>query len=154
MNVEILFNDEMVVTAGLQSPWAGRHKIDLVELIDEPWILTRPGTWNYSTIAQAFRARGLEMPKIFLTTLSVELRADLLATGRFITAIPMSAAAVNADRFSLKILPVELPVRPWPVEIITLKNRTLNPVAQSFIDHVRAYARSMVSASKVERKMA
>jgi len=66
MNVEVLFDDEMVLAAGAQSPWARRREIDLAELVNERWILTRPGTWNHTTIAEALRARGLEMPTIFL----------------------------------------------------------------------------------------
>jgi DNA-binding transcriptional LysR family regulator len=142
MNIELLFNDEMVVVAGKQNPWVNRGKIDIAELVNEPWILTRPGTWNYIIVKEALQARGLGMPMTCLTTLSVALRNELLATGPFITAYPKSVVNVNADRFSLKILPVDLPVRPWPVEIITLKNRTLNTAAQRFIGDIRAFART------------
>jgi DNA-binding transcriptional LysR family regulator len=152
MNVELLFNDEMVVVAGMQSPWAHRREIDLVELVNEPWILTRPKTWNYTTVAEAFRARGLDMPKISLMTFSVHLRNDLLATGRFIPAFPRSVVSVNGSRFSLKVLPVDVPVRPWPVEIITLKNRTVSPVVQLFIDYLRTFTRSMAAGLEAERK--
>jgi DNA-binding transcriptional LysR family regulator len=147
MNVEVLFNDEMIIAAGKQNPLARRCEIDIADLVNEPWILTRPGTWNYTVVAEAFRARGISMPSKCLTTFSVDLRIDLLATGRFITAFPKSAAIVSADRFSLKILPVNLPVRPWPVELITLKNRTLNTAAQRFIQDIRAFARTMEAAS-------
>ena len=150
MNVEVLFDDEMVVAAGAQSPWTRRAKIDLAELVNEPWILTRTGSWNYMIVAEAFRLRGLEMPPICLTTFSVELRNNLLGSGRFITAFPRSVLRVNAERFSLKQLPIELPARPWPVQIITLKNRTLGPVAQRFIDHVRAFTRTLATNGKAE----
>ena len=40
LNIEILFDDEMLVVAGSQSRWANRRKIDLAELVNEPWILT------------------------------------------------------------------------------------------------------------------
>ena len=46
---------------------------------------------------------------------------------------------------SLKILPVELPFRPWPFAAVTLKNRTLNPAVARFIDHVRTFTRSMTA---------
>ena len=42
LHVEILFEDEMVIVAGMQSRWARRRKIDLAELVDEPWILAGP----------------------------------------------------------------------------------------------------------------
>jgi hypothetical protein len=37
----------------------------------------------------------------------------------------------------LKVLPLDLAIPPWPVGIMTLKNRTISPVTQLFIDCVR-----------------
>lgn len=144
-DVEILFEDHLVVAAGMHSRWATRRHVDLADLVDEPWILTQPNAWNTAVVAEAFRARGLKMPNISLATYSVHLRTHLLATGPFITVFPRSVLQLNANRLSLKVLPVELPVKPWPVAIVTLKNRTLTPVAQRFIEHVRAYTKVMAT---------
>jgi DNA-binding transcriptional LysR family regulator len=154
LNLDVLFHDEMLVAAGRQSPWARRRAIKFSELIDAPWVLPPPDSWNYRAVAEAFRAYGLDMPKVSLTTFSVHLRNDLLAAGPFITAYPRSFMTVNGDRFALKVLPVDLPVRPWPIEIITLKNRTLNPVVLCFIDHLRAFANSMAVEPRPEKKSA
>ena len=35
LDVEVLFEDELVVVAGTESRWARRRKIDLAELVDE-----------------------------------------------------------------------------------------------------------------------
>ena len=40
----------------------------------------------------------------------------------------------SAKRFSLKVLPIEAPIQLTTVGIITMKNRTINPVAQLFIE--------------------
>ena len=48
-----------------------------------------------------------------------------------------------ASQSPLKILPVELPVRPWPFAIFTLKDRTLSPAVDRFIADLRDFARSM-----------
>src|SRR5260370_15084311 len=143
LNVEVLLHDELVVAAGLQSSWDCRRKIDLAELVNEPWILTPPNSWNHKILAEAFRARSLEMPRACLTTFSINLRANLLAMDRFVTTFPSSVLRFNANRFSVKVLPVDLPARPWPIAIVTLKNRTLSPVVQLFVDHVRAFTTSM-----------
>jgi DNA-binding transcriptional LysR family regulator len=143
LNVEILFGDEMVVAAGVQSRFANRCQVDLAELVNEPWILTPPGSWNYMRMAEAFCARGFAMPKVSLMTFSIHLRANLLSTGAYVSAFPSTFLRLNADRFSMKALPVNLPARPWPVAIVTLKNRTLSPLVQIFIDHLRAFANSM-----------
>ncbi len=153
-NVEVLFQDVMVVAAGMQSPWARRRKIDLAELVDEPWILPPTDSWNYTNVAEAFRARGLPLPKVRLVTFSVHLRTSLLATGRFLTAFPSSVLSLDANQLPLKVLPVDLPARPWPVVIVTLKNRTLNPVAQLFIDHLRAFTKTIAAKLEPAQKSA
>jgi DNA-binding transcriptional LysR family regulator len=121
LNVEVLFNDHLVVVAGMRSRWARRRKIDLAELVNEPWILATPGSGPHTIVSEAFRARGLSIPNISLMTLSVLLRANMVASGQFITTFPNSVVRLHADRLALKVLPVDLPVRPWPVAIVTLK---------------------------------
>ena len=143
LNMEVLFDDHLVIAAGMRSRWARRRKIDLAELVDEPWILAAPDTGPYRIVSEAFRARGLSAPRISLMTLSVHLRTNMLASGHFIATFPSSVARLHADRFSLKVLPVDLPVRPWPVAIVTLKNRTLSPGVERFITHIRDFTRPM-----------
>ena len=150
MNVEVLLNDELVVAAGIGSRWASRRKIDLAELVNERWILTAPDAWNHKLMVEAFQSRGLDVPKISLKTFSVHLRTNLLANGSFITMLPRSVLRLNSNRYLLKALPIELPAWHWPVAIVTLKNRTLSPVVERFIECARDIAKSF--ASSRERK--
>ena len=133
LNIEFLFDDPLVAVAGMQSPWARRRKIGLAELVDAPWILSPSHTTTYSITEQAFRAKGLGMPQARLVTSSLHVRADLVAKESYITTFPRSLA----ERYLLKVLPVDLAVAPWPVSIITLKNRTLNPLVELFVEHLR-----------------
>jgi DNA-binding transcriptional LysR family regulator len=140
-NVETLFDDELIVGTDISSRWARRRKIDLADLIDEPWVLSPPDTWAHARVAEAFQALGLGMPKVSFVTLSVHLRNHLLADGRFISAFPRSVA----DRYLQKVLPVDLPVRQWPVVMVTLKHRTLSPVVERFIESAREVAKSFAT---------
>jgi DNA-binding transcriptional LysR family regulator len=139
LDIEVLFNDKLVLAVGKRSRFAKFSKVSLAELANEKWILTPPGTLNTLLVTEAFRRSGLDMPKISVATFSVHLRTHLLATGRFVTAVPNSVVRLNADSFTLKVLPVDLPVQPWPVAIVSLKNRTLSPVVQLFLDEIRAF---------------
>jgi DNA-binding transcriptional LysR family regulator len=139
LNIEFLFDDPLVVAAGKRSRWAGRRTIDLAELIDEPWLLSPQGTWTYRWVADAFQSRALRMPRIALATFSIHIRDHFLATGEFITVEPQSIA----ERCSLKTLPVDLPAWQFPVTIVTLKNRTLSPVAERFIACAREVGKSI-----------
>ncbi len=151
LNVEVLFGDEMVVVAGANSPWARRRKLDLAELINEPWILPPENSLNSTVVREAFRASGLDPPKTSVVTFSVQLRASLLQSGQYVTVFPRSIMLLHAEHMALKVLPVKLrQPGEWPVALVTLKDRTLNPVARLFIDHVRA-AVGMLAPSNTVR---
>jgi DNA-binding transcriptional LysR family regulator len=143
LNVEVLFHDELVVVAGGHSRWARRRKVDLAELVDEPWVLTESDTLSHLRVAEAFAARGLGMPKTILLTISTHLRANLAGSGHYIATFPNSTLRAYGDRFSLKALPINFPAQPWPAVIVTLKNRTLSPVVERFIQHVRDFTRQL-----------
>jgi DNA-binding transcriptional LysR family regulator len=147
-NVETLYEDELVIVAGDRSEWAGRRKINISELRDERWILTSGDRWNYQVIAAAFKLRGIEMPQINLKTISVHLRAHMVATGNFVTTFPRSVVDLYAGRLGLKVLPVDLPNSSWPVKIATLRNRTLSSVVERFIACARDAARPAAGKSR------
>jgi DNA-binding transcriptional LysR family regulator len=140
---EVLYDEQEVVVAGAQNPWTRRHKVELAELMREPWTLPPPDTLSGSVIAQAFRDQGLDLPPTTIITATVPVRSALLATGRFLTIIPESVLQFPANNPVLKRLPVELPTTRRPVGIITLKKRTLSPVAQLFIDCTREVAQPL-----------
>jgi DNA-binding transcriptional LysR family regulator len=143
LNVEILFDERLLIVAGAKHPLASRRKIDLADLVAEPWLLTSSDNWNHVMVADAFRAGGLDVPKTVLKTLSIHLRTNLLESGRFVTALPQSVVRLYGKRLSLKVLPIEMPIRPWPVAIVTLKNRTLSPVVERFIECSRVLTKPL-----------
>ena len=153
LKAEVLFDDELVVVAGSHTRWARRRNIDLAELISEPWILPPAGAWYHdSVVAKIFHARGLGVPKASLVTHSVALRARALSEGPYITAFARSVMRLNAGLYPLKILPVEFPTQPLPAGILTLKNRTLSPVVESFLAIARAVASSFSGHASGRRR--
>jgi DNA-binding transcriptional LysR family regulator len=92
-------------------------------------------------VASAFKRQGLKLPDLVITTFSIHLRNHLVGNGEFITALPRSVLQIYRELFGLKELPIDLSVRP-PVAIVTLRNRTLTPGVQSFIQCARDMAQS------------
>jgi Transcriptional regulator len=142
LDIEILFDDPHRVVVGARSRWARRRKITLAELVNEPWIFASTPVIR-TLIAEAFKAHGLEVPQERVSAGSILLRNHLLATGRFLTVLPDSVLRYNAKQWSLKALPVDLGVKPRSVAIVTLKNRTVSPIVQLFVEQVRAVAKTM-----------
>jgi DNA-binding transcriptional LysR family regulator len=151
LNVEVLFDDQLAIVACMKSRWARCRKLDLAELVDEPWLLSQRDTPSYGVVADAFKARGLGMPSATLVSYSMELRAKLAARGRFITIVPRSLLRLG-DWPALQELAVDLPMRPLPVGILTLKNRTLSPVVERFIECARHIGRSMVTKNSRRKR--
>jgi len=141
MNIEILFEEPLVVVAGSRNQWTRRRRIKLSELVDEPWTLLPPGTTAGAVAVDAFRACGLEPPRATVFTVSLNMRKALLATGRFITILPKIALRQSGRHPSLKALPVELPNTRRPTGIITLKHRSLGPLAELFMNRLRTAAK-------------
>jgi DNA-binding transcriptional LysR family regulator len=133
IQTDFLVEDPMIVVAGAHSPWARRRKIDLADLVDAPWILPPPDGLTHRFIADAYRKRNLDPPEVKLQSSTIDLRVSLLASGRFVSILPRSVYLRDKVRFGLKMLPVAVPARSWPLTIMTLKNRTLSPVIERFV---------------------
>ena len=114
LNFETLLDDYPVIVAASRSRWARRDRIDLEELIDEPWVMA--DTRSRSIVVEAYRARGLKEPNISVVTNMVRLRAELAATGNYLTSLSAAMLRFYAEPLDLKVLPVDLPPRSFPVE--------------------------------------
>ena len=147
LNSEILFEEPLIVVAGAQSKWARRRKVELAELVGEKWIFYPPYDAPGLLVEHAFQTLGLEVPQASLTTMSFHLREMLLMTGDYLTVVPACMLRVlNAKQLTVKRLPISLGVQTRPVAIFTLRNRTLSPVAELFLQSVRSVAKSMAIA--------
>jgi DNA-binding transcriptional LysR family regulator len=142
LSFEALYDDPFVVTVGAQSPWARRRKVELAELADEWWAMPPPESEPGSFFAEIFRAKGLGYPRAKVVSSPIGVRTSLLATGRFLTILPLSVLRFPTKPLSIKALPIELPTI-GPIGVATLKNRALNPSAQLFIDCAREVAKPL-----------
>ena len=88
-----------------------------------------------------FRASGLDYPRIAVFATQPGARLNLVATGRFLTLQTSTLRFSKSPKIT--VLPVKLQHARAPVGIITLKNRTLSPVAQLFIENAREVAKPL-----------
>jgi DNA-binding transcriptional LysR family regulator len=140
---ELLFEDRYIVVAGARSKWARRRKIVLRDLVDEPWVLPPADTTMGMHIARAFRAEGLEPPHSRVMSFSVPLCHNLLASGGFLTIFPIMMVRL-AGHLNLRPLDIPFPKISRAIVIMTLKNRTLSPLAELFISCAREVAKELV----------
>lgn len=145
MATETLFHDPYVVVAGSQNPWTRRRGFRLADLLGEAWVMPPYDTVQGRQNAAAFRESGVEPPRPTLTTLSLNLRNTLLATGRFLTILPRFTLTLRGKGSPLRALPLELPRTRRAIGVVRLKNRSLSPLGELFLDRVRAMAKPLAS---------
>jgi DNA-binding transcriptional LysR family regulator len=151
LNVDTLFSDSLSVVAGADSQWVRRRKIDLAEIVDEPWCLPLEGTLAASVIARAFHDKGLAAPRRVITTNSVQLLQTMAASGRVLSFASRTRLRLSGSGAQLKALPVALHVPYGSVGIVTLKSRTISPAAQLFVECARGLAR-LLAAEPIRRQ--
>jgi DNA-binding transcriptional LysR family regulator len=145
LDTEILFEDPIFVVAGIKSRWTRCRKLALKDLIGEAWALPPADSNAGALFRETFRASGLAIPHVAVASYGHHLTNALASTGHFLTMLPGAYLKFNGKRFGLKALPVKLPVPPQPIGIVTLKNRTLGPLAQLFIKGARDVTRPLTS---------
>ena len=100
-------------------------------------------------LSNEFDRKKLELPKSVVTTMSMLVRYELIATNRFLTVMYGSVLRFgNAPRF-LRVLPLNVQAG-VQIGIIRLKNRTLAASAELFMENVREIVRPMSSLSAAQ----
>jgi DNA-binding transcriptional LysR family regulator len=137
---DTLFQENLFVVAGLRSRWARRRTIELREIANEPWVMPEYDNAVGALIADGFRSIGMAPIKPQVVSNSIAVRTRLVSSKGFLTMLPGSMLHFGARRLPVKVLPVVLPMKSQPVEIVTLKHRALSPVAKVFIEHLHKAA--------------
>jgi DNA-binding transcriptional LysR family regulator len=115
--------------------------------MNELWALPPPESALGSRIMEAFRASGLDYPRPTVHVFATESRISLLETGRFLSIFSKSRLTLPTQRPHLKVLPVDAPFPSLAVGLLYLRNRTLSPATQLFIEHAREVAKLLTARS-------
>jgi DNA-binding transcriptional LysR family regulator len=134
--VDVLSDDAYIVHVGRNSKWAKRRNVRLADLVNECWVLPPLGQ-ILIPLNRAFDAEGLERPRATVLTLSVQVHNSLLATGKFVTALPRATFGWGAAYLPIKALPIEMPTTAGPIAIVTLRGRPLSAAANLFVGCLR-----------------
>jgi DNA-binding transcriptional LysR family regulator len=111
-----------------------------------------PGSPYSSVVLEAFRASNLQVPHAVVSS-TLPVRTTLLATGNFLSMVPRTVMQFPPKNRLLRALPIDLPATARPLALVTLKNRTLNPVAAIFAGQMRAAAKRLTDApTKMQRR--
>ena len=135
----------MWVVAGMNNPWARRRKIALADLVKERWCLPPPEHPVGALVIEAFNSVGLDPPRRAVSVGSALCTSNIVAQGQYLGVLGTMFLHFNPPSVRLKVLPIDFPVTAPPISIVTLKDKTLSPAAQLFLDFTREVVQPLVS---------
>ena len=121
--VEVLFESPLGVLAGRHHPLLRRKRLRLGDLMDERWALSPPDSFLGRVVDDVFRRRNLPLPAAVVTTVSIYMRLTLLASGKFISVLPLALLRHPSSSGWLRAVDVDLADTKAPTALITLKKR-------------------------------
>lgn len=144
---EELFEDRLFVVVGAHHPLATRRTISLEELAGQRWVLPPALSPVNRQVQSIFEGSGKPPLQTVVTAMSVLMRYELLRTGRYVTVLHGSILRFgNAPGF-VRLLPIEVPGG-LSIGLMAGKNRTLPPVAETFLQILRKVALPMQSIGR------
>jgi len=129
---EVLLKAPLAVLADQRHPLLKRKKLSLADTMGEAWTLSPPDSFLGRVVVDVFRRRKLPLPPAIVTTLSIHMRLNLLASGRFLTMLPERMVRQRANRAWLRALDIDLPDSAGSVASITVKKRSIGGALKLF----------------------
>jgi DNA-binding transcriptional LysR family regulator len=129
---EVLLKAPLAVLADQRHPLLKRKKLALADTMGEAWTLSPPDSFLGRVVVDVFRRRKLPLPPAIVTTLSIHMRLNLLASGRFLTMLPERMVRQRANRAWLRALDIDLPDSAGSVASITVKKRSIGGALKLF----------------------
>jgi len=143
LKIDRVVEDEIVLVVGKDNPLLKKKDIRPVNLIGQRWILPPKEEWYRSVLVRWFKSAGLAVPSPSVVTSSAPVVAKLTGAGKYVTL----RSRLFARYHGLGELRCNLPTTRFSWSIITIKGRTLSPIAERFIefsrDRLRKSAREM-----------
>lgn len=129
---EVLLKAPLAVLADRHHPLLKRKNLSLADTMGEAWTLSPPDSFLGRVVVDVFRRRKLPLPPAIVTTLSVHMRLNLLASGRFLTMLPERMVRQRANRAWLRALDIDLPESRGLIASITVKKRNAGGALKLF----------------------
>jgi DNA-binding transcriptional LysR family regulator len=146
LSTEVLFKSRLAVMADRRHPLAQRKQLKLADLMNEQWTLSPADSYLGRIVVDVFRRKKLELPPAVVTTISIYMRLNLLAAGRFLSVLPLTLLGHRSNSAWLRALDVDLSDSAGPIASITLKSRRPGPTLKLFQQTSRAVCKAMVDA--------
>jgi DNA-binding transcriptional LysR family regulator len=142
---EVLFKSPLAVMAERRhSLLRQKKRLSLADLMGEQWTLSPPDSFLGRAVVDLFRRHKLPLPPTVVTTISIYMRLNLLAGGRFLTVLPMQMLRHLSNSGWLRAVNVDLGETSAPIASVTLKGRRAGGAVKLFQQASRDVCKAVV----------
>lgn len=136
-----LGTDPTLVLARPEHPLAGRKKVRAAELLDFPWLMSRPGDRLRAWMEQRLDELGLPCPKPAVEFNSVAFARRMLADRDLLAFLP--STVMHEDLANRSFVQIPVPELRWE-RVIGIAHRrvVLSPLAQAMIQELKLASKS------------
>lgn len=131
---ELLFEDELVLVLAVDHPLAGRERVSVEALREEPFVFLREGTGLRRAVESAARAAGFD-PAVRFETNELARVLALVARGMGVSVVSRAVAEAASDELAVVGLQ---PAVPRQVGVVWRAEGQRSPAANAFLAHVTA----------------
>jgi DNA-binding transcriptional LysR family regulator len=138
---ETLYTSTLAIMADKSHPLASARRLILPDLMRERWALSPPDSFFGRIVVDLFQRRKLPLPRNTVTTTSIFMRLNLMATGHFLSVLPTTILRHRSNKAWLRALKVDLGDSTGPIAAITVKGRRSAGAVRLFQETSRAVCR-------------
>ncbi len=135
-----LVEDHLVPAVRADHPLIGARKLQLADLLDLDWIIYRRSHTGLDVFEQTFASNGLALPKSTIECTSFACALALVENGDYVTLVPSQMFFGGRTPPSLALLPLDSPMQPWQVAVISRARRELSAVGLAFLAEIERMA--------------
>ncbi len=135
--VEVLYEEPLVLVAAHDHPLVQRHKIQWKDLESLPWIMPMEDSPTHQRLLSLLAQHNLKKPKNIIECVTRNLTIPLLRSSPNVGMLPLSDARQYMQEGILQILPISLGSLPAPMGMIWNKGAHISQVLSLFQEHIR-----------------
>jgi len=137
LSFEPLASETHRVIARPAHPLAARRRLQLGDLVEQPWILPPSGSLLRERLDSLFAHRGFGPPRNVVETASLPVITSLLQRADSVAALQAETVDPYFKAGLLTVLPIALGLEMEPFGIVTRRNHRISPSAEALLAALR-----------------
>lgn len=140
LNYMSLVKDQLVPAVRKNHPLMNGKRLKLGDLLDLNWVIYGRGHTGLDVFEQTFASNHFDMPKGTIECTSIASAIALVENGDYITLVPSQIFMTSLTPPSIVQLPLDTPMQPWQVAIISRATHEMSAVCSAFLDEIQRMA--------------